>query len=349
MHTRGPWLMALVTLLTGDWAFGQESPPAKEALPPPKLAEAPPLPPADAVAATVNGQPIKELAVHRALARERPKNWDEARREVINYLVEITLIDQYLNQLKIHVEPKEVTEKIEQLKKEAESEKQDFKKIMESLHLSEEELRQQMTGALRWDKFASTQANDKNLEDYFEKNKIMFDGSQVSARHILIKAATAEPKAQEEAKSKILVLKKQIEGQVAQELAKLPPNTPPLDREKERIKQLTQSFATAAMKESACPSKAEGGSLGYFPRAGAMVEPFARAAFALKPSELSDVVSTEFGYHLILAVDHKPGKEVKYKEVKPLVQEIYLERLRDAIIAQLKPRARIEIHPAPKK
>ena len=52
-----------------------------------------------------------------------------------------------------------------------------------------------------------------------------------------------------------------------------------------------------------------------------MVEPFARAAFALKPYTMSDVVQTQFGCHLILVTDRKAGQEVKFADVKDEVRE----------------------------
>ena len=61
---------------------------------------------------------------------------------------------------------------------------------------------------------------------------------------------------------------------------------------------------------------------------------------------MSDPVRTEFGYHLILPVDAKQGAEVKFEDVKPFVQEVYGERLREAIIANYKSRSKIEIQAA---
>ena len=57
-------------------------------------------------------------------------------------------------------------------------------------------------------------------------------------------------------------------------------------------------FADLARENSDCPSASGGGDLGKFPR-GAMVQPFDEVAFSLGVGEVSDVVETEFGYHLI--------------------------------------------------
>jgi len=62
------------------------------------------------------------------------------------------------------------------------------------------------------------------------------------------------------------------------------------------------TFPDAAMEYSDCPSGASGGDLGTFGR-GAMVPPFEEAAFALAPGGVSDVVETQFGYHLILRTE----------------------------------------------
>ena len=340
------WLWITVTVLAATFApvlEAQEKIPTPAPPPTMKEPDLPPPPDAKIIAAKVNGQTIQELAVFRGLLREDPKKWTTVRKDVLNYLIDNMLVDQYLTQLKIAVEAKEIDERVTQIKAEAKKSGMEFDVLLKRLFLSEEDLRRELTGALRWDKFVLQQGNEKVLKEMFDKNKNMFDGSQVQARHILLPAPAQE---QPQVQAKLAALRKQIEAQVAAEMTKLPPTTDSLTREKERMKYLDKAFSEAAMKESTCPSKAEGGNLGFFPRVGAMVEPFARTAFALKPYQMSDPVLTEFGYHLILTVDVKPGREVKYEDVKPFVQEVYGERLREAIITSYKPRSKIEIFAA---
>jgi len=72
-----------------------------------------------------------------------------------------------------------------------------------------------------------------------------------------------------------------------------------------------------------------------------MVDAFAQTAFALKPYQMSDVVQTQFGYHLILATDRKPGKDVKFEDVKEESERSFFhERLRDLMSSRLRPRAK---------
>jgi peptidyl-prolyl cis-trans isomerase C len=78
-----------------------------------------------------------------------------------------------------------------------------------------------------------------------------------------------------------------------------------------------------------------------------MVEPFAKAAFAMKPFEMSDVVATEFGYHLILVTARKQGTQKKFEDVKEDVRTLYAMRLREAVIAQMKPKAQITMTTPP--
>ena len=338
-------LMLLGVGVAGAVVLAQTGGTPPAGAPAPKAPALPP-PPRDQVAATVTGQAIYEIAVYRIIMNVPAKDYDEARKDAIEFLVGNVLIDQYLIQQKVNVSKEEVEKKIADMQKEAADEKQDWQKVLKDMFLTEEELRQQLTCALRWDKFADQQATDKSLQELFDKNKSMFDGSQMQARHILISGDAAK------AKAKILAIKKEIEDEAAkeakEELAKLPAGADLVKQNQVRQTALLKAFGNAAKKYSECPSKEQGGDLGWFPRSGFMVEPFAAAVFALEPFQMTGPVTTEFGQHLILAIDKKPGKEVKFEDVKTVVREVYFDRLRDALVAGLKPRAQIVIMPAKK-
>jgi len=99
---------------------------------------------------------------------------------------------------------------------------------------------------------------------------------EISASHILImhedSQRSSATRSKEEALAQIKELKEKIDG--------------------------GGDFAEFAEAESDCPSSSNGGSLGLFGR-GQMVKPFEDAAFALDVDETSDIVETDFGYHLI--------------------------------------------------
>lgn len=293
-------------------------------------------------AATVNGQAIPKVSLERALDRFDPEEREKARGEILDFLIDNVLIDQYLASKSISVDPKDVEGRLTEIKKEIEKEKQTYEKLLEKLKMTDAEFQVQVTNDLRWEKFANQQASDANLKAMFEQHMEMFDGSMTRARHILVTPGT-DAKAQEAARVELLKIKKEIEAKAAEAAAKLPASTDALTREQERQKQVENAFGEVAKEKSACPSKKDGGDVSWFPRAGRMVEPFAKAAFAMKPFEISEPVQTQFGLHLILNTGKKAGQPTKFEEVKEEVRDVYCSRLREAISGHLRKSAQIVI------
>jgi peptidyl-prolyl cis-trans isomerase C len=333
MNIRGG-LAALTFGLTTLAAFAQTTPPpAPAALP-------------AGSAAVVKGQVITEIAVWRGLQGIEPERRDKARSEILNLFIENAILDQYVLQMQVKVTKEEIDKKLVEGREELKKAGKDFDKMMKELKLTDAEMREQVAANIRWDKFTETQVTPKVLQDLFNAEKDFFNGARVRARHILLSPPANDPKAVEAAIAQLRAMKQQIETKVAAALAALPPNTDNLQRERERIKVMDKEFADLASEKSVCPSKEVGGDLQYFPRDG-MVEPFSRAAFALQPYQMSDVVQSPFGYHLILVTDRKAGADVKFEDAKDQVRELFCLRLRDAIVAKYKPSAKITIAPAP--
>jgi len=88
-------------------------------------------------------------------------------------------------------------------------------------------------------------------------------------------------------------------------------------------------FATLAREHSTCPSGEQGGTLGWFGR-GQMVPEFDRVAFALEVGEQSDLVQTQFGFHIILLTDRREATVAQFDEVRDEIRdELERGRLRE--------------------
>lgn len=135
---------------------------------------------------------------------------------------------------------------------------------------------------------------EADIKSYYDQNVQRLSGKEERrASHILIAVAKNAPDAdRQKAKAKAL------------ELAAL-------------VKKSPDTFADVARKNSQDPGSAPaGGDLDFFSR-DAMVKPFADAAFAMKEGDVSDVVESEFGYHIIKLTNIKVPKQRTYEEMKP--------------------------------
>ena len=311
------------------------------------MAQAPAVKAPPGTAALVNGQVITESAVQRSLERIPPERRAAARPELINHLIDNMLVDQYLLQQKIVADVAEVDKRHALMKAEIIKQGKDYAKMLEELKLSDTELKEHIAAEVRWEKYTDSQATDKALQELFEQNKDVFNGASVRARHILLTVSPTDEVEIEKARLLILAYKKQVEDTVKTEMAKLPPTTDNLAKEKARIAILDETFAIIAKDKSTCPSKDQGGDVGWFTRDGVMVENFSKTAFGLTPYLLSDPVKTQFGYHLILTTEKKPGKEVKFEELKGEAKEYFAEKLRERMSEHVRKFSKITIYPAP--
>lgn len=95
-----------------------------------------------------------------------------------------------------------------------------------------------------------------------------------------------------------------------------------------------KDFAELAKEHSDCPSKAQGGDLSFFGK-GQMVPEFENAVVSMEVDDISDLVETQFGYHIIKKTGHEAGKHLSFDEAKPQIKDVLAREQSKNIIKDL--------------
>lgn len=108
-----------------------------------------------------------------------------------------------------------------------------------------------------------------------------------------------------------------------------------------------EDFATLAKEKSKDPSKEKGGDLGFFSK-GQLTPEFEQVALGLKVGQISGVVKTQFGYHIIKLEEKQAARERSFEEVKDSIKQMLLsakqkERF-EALLKELRERNKVVIH-----
>jgi peptidyl-prolyl cis-trans isomerase C len=303
-------LAALVLVTLQTWsAFGEEqkATPAEQKVV--QSAEKK-LSPTDPVA-KVNGTTITRQDLERAvkvlvsqnrLPQPLPaESLKQAEQAALDQLISAELLYQDGQKLEIKDLDKQVEEKISQNKAKFPS-VDDFEKALKSVEMTEKDLKEftrkdiVISNLIEKNIADKTTVTEADVKKFYDDNPDKFKQEpSVKASHILCGVdASATPEEKKKAREKAEALLKKIKA--------------------------GEDFATLAKSDSTCPSSKQGGDLGTFSK-GQMVAPFEKAAFALKPGEVSDVVETQFGYHIIKLTEKKDGGSIKFDEVKSKIQD----------------------------
>jgi peptidyl-prolyl cis-trans isomerase D len=176
---------------------------------------------------------------------------------------------------------------------------------------------------------------DADLQAFYDGNKQLFQApEQASVEFVVLDLATVQ-KGISISEADLKTYYEQNAGRIGGQeerrashiLIAVPKGAPQADKDKAKakagellaqVKKAPDSFAEVAKKSSQDEGSAkQGGDLDFFPR-GAMTKPFEDAAFALKQKgDISDVVESEFGYHIIRLTDLKAPKQKTFEEMKP--------------------------------
>jgi peptidyl-prolyl cis-trans isomerase C len=288
------------------------------------------------VIARINGEPISKSDVEaqlkglegRAGGPVPAAQRDRVVREMLDQLIGYRLLIQETRARNIAVTDAEVEARMGDIRGQFPSEEV-FTKALAERNVTLAELRTDTKNDLAITKLLEAEIGAKSavtpaqIEAFYKENPAQFrQPERVRASHILIRLPEGADAA---AKAKVRAQAEQVLADVKK----------------------GGDFAALAKQHSADPGSAErGGDLGYF-SAGQMVGPFNEAAFSLAPGATSELVETQFGFHIIRVVDKQPAGVVPLDQVRSRVEQFLQGRNRqqntEAFVNALRAKGKIEI------
>ena len=307
----------------------------------------------DSVAVTVNGVDVTEVELQKLIkpqlermaqqGKKLPPAFAQTlkkqlRQKAINQLIAEHLLDEKVKEANIVITEEELASQFTNV---AAAQKpplslDEFKTKLAEYGQNFDEIKQQIRKVMAYQKVMEAQGGDKiniteeDAKKYYDENPTQFEvKEQVRASHILIAPAeitdpNADPnQAKAEAKAKAQDVLEQIKAGA--------------------------DFAALAKANSADPGSAvNGGDLGFFGK-GRMVPPFDKAAFELELGKVSDIIETQYGYHIIKVTDHKDASTISFEQAKDnIIQKLIQEKkseLAQEYINSLKAEANIVYPP----
>jgi peptidyl-prolyl cis-trans isomerase C len=261
----------------------------------------------ESIAATVNGEKILVAEVKKildqrpvavALTEDQKK---QLRQAAVEVLVEDALMRQYLGKNTATVSQADFNKEVQELQAALKKQAKTLEMFLKESGQTQEQLSKDIVARLQWKALLGRFLPDEKAKVYFDANRLFFDKVFVRASHILIKLPANPSKEQrDKAMQTMLVWRQEIMTGKAK-------------------------FEEVAKKISECPSKEKGGDIGQFPYKFVVVPEFAKTAFAMKEGEISDVVQTSFGLHLIKVTERTKGEPSDFNALKDTVREVWAQ------------------------
>ena len=283
--------------------------------------------PADTCVAVVNDETINLSTVDSVL-NQRPilltppttAQLRQLRLEALTVMIDDMLIRQFMRRQGPKIDQATFDKQYQSLLTSLKATGKSLGDYLKENAMTEEYLRSNIIIMLQFDRYVKEHTTEADLKKHWLVNKDYFDRAAVRTRHIVIRLTKeTTPEEKEAARTRLRTLRAEI---VAGKI----------------------DFESAAKKYSQCPSAPKGGDIGFiFRRYQNIDETFTRIAFSMKVGELSDVVETDVGLHLIKVIDRKEGIESKYEICAEEVRESYADELRTALLAQLRAKAKVKI------
>ena len=276
--------------------------------------------------AVVNGQAIPREEWEAAVRKLPPPPANisaEARKaaamQALPLMINSLLRRQSLNKQGPPPPASEVQARMTQLETALRQSKKTLADYYRETGLDEAKLRSGIAAETQWQTYLARRLSQEDLKKYYEENKDMFDGSKIRVAHIVYTIPPGDAKSEAAGKDYM---------------------------EKVRLELLKGAdFASLARQYSHDKTSAErGGDLGWFPPRKADPDLFIRTASSMKKGEVSGLVRTEYGLHIIQIADFQPGKPSRFEEMQESVKDVYADELKVSIILQQRREAKIEVN-----
>ena len=286
--------------------------------------------------AIVNGQEITADAVHFELDRlvrfymghgmtmeEVKENLPKLQEKALEQAIGAKLLLERATMLELPVTAGDIDAEVKKVVDQVGGE-ESYKAALAAQGVTEETFRRELEKGVRVNMLVNqacshvAEPTEAEVEEFYKAHKDEYvEPHQVLCQHILVKGTD------DKALDKIKAIRERIVGGA--------------------------DFAEEAKKNSDCPSGQQGGSLGWFGR-GMMVPEFDKAAFEMKKGEVSGIVTTQFGYHIIYKAGEKGGAAQTlvdvHDQIKDLLRHEARGRAMDAYVAELREKAAIEYREA---
>ena len=289
-----------------------------------------------ALIARVNGEGIDKAEFEKAVQTLESQNGgpvppdqrDRILRGVLDQIIGYKLLVQESQARKVAVADTEIEARVGQIRAQFPTEEA-FTQALKQQNVTVDQLRADARSEMLVTKMLEAEIEPKvavtpaDLQDFYAKNPDQFkQNERVRASHILIGfPQDADAAAKQAARTKAEGVLKEVKA--------------------------GKDFAELARANSSDPGSAQqGGDLNYFER-GQMVGPFDQAVFSLAPGQTSDLVETQFGFHIIKVTDKQAARTMPLDEVRPQLQEFLQNQKRQAatqaFVESLKTKGKIEV------
>lgn len=287
------------------------------------------------IVARVNGENIPRTDFERAVkvlearagGQVPAERRDEILRGVLDQLVTYHVLAQEAHKRNLDATDQELQQRVAEVRQQFPSE-QAFATALKQRGMTPQQFQADTRNDITVNKLMQAEAatatlvGEPDAKEFYDKNPDKFkQPEQVRASHIFKRIPQgADPAAKARIRASLEPVLKQVHA--------------------------GGDFADLAKKHSEDGSAQAGGDLNFF-GPGQMVPEFEKVAFQLKPGETSDIVESQFGFHIIKVTDRRPGRTMPFAEVKEQIAN-YLKQQRqqekaNALIEQLKAKSRIEI------